>query len=292
MHTPRRHPSRPHGATSTAQTEATRRKTGAVPRLETLAALILAIALALFASACNSNTNNTTTAIATCEPLPPVAIGALLDKTESAPEYAVPAPKIDAFSPIINLVRARGGDFRVAEITGLSPDTMVRLRVAPPPTCPPSPLADTTGNAFVDQELIAAYETRKASFDGAYSRWQATADADTTRFQENLQRLLSKPASAKHTDIFNALNRAAWFLTEPQVPGQAPASRYLLLVTDGRDNVHAAPVNLPPDIRVLLVNGGASVGALESLHPLRFESLAAAVDFIVRTEAVTKEQMR
>jgi hypothetical protein len=260
-------------------------------------ALALAIALALFASACTTttaSTTNATTPAATApgEPLSPVAIGVLLDKTESAPEYGVPAPKPDEFSPLIEVVRRYGGDFRAGEITGRSPDTMVRLHVAPPPACPPAPLADTTGNAFIDQEAVESYETRKAAYDEAYSRWRVTADGDTTRFQQDLQRILAKPAIAKHTDIFDALHRAMWFLGEPQAPGQAPVHRYLLLLTDGRDNVHAAPVALPSDIHVLVVNGSGSLGALESLRPLRFESLAAAVDFIVKTESMAKEQTR
>jgi hypothetical protein len=252
-----------------------------------LAVLALVIALALFASACTVTTAPAATSPG--GPLSPVAIAVLLDKTASAPEYGVPAPKPDEFSPLIEIVRRHGGDLRAGEITERQPDAMVRLHLAPPPACPPAPLTDTTGNAFIDQEVLEDFDTRKAAYHEAYSRWQSTSDRDTTRFQEELQRLLAKPTTAQHTDIFDALRRATWFLGEPQASGQEPSHRYLLLLTDGRDNVHAAPVTLPSDVRVLLVNGRGSLGALEFLRPLRFESLTAAVDFIAKTETVTKE---
>jgi len=294
MHNSRRHSALPLGATATVQAEGTRKQSRNSPTWVMLAVFALAIALALFASACATTTASSTSATTPAATAPgelfsSVAIGVLLDKTESAPEYGVPAPKPDAFAPLIKVVRQNGGDFRAEEITGRSPDAMVRLHVAPPPACPPAPLADTTGNAFIDQELVESYETRKGAYDEAYSRWRATADGDTARFQQDLQRLLAKPAIAKHTDIFDALNRAMCFLGEPQAPGQVLVHRYLLLLTDGRDNVHAAPVTVPSDIRVLVVNGSGSLGALQSLRPLRFESLAAAIDFVVKTESMAKE---
>jgi len=294
MHNSRYQSARPPGTTFVLQAKTTRRESRNSPTWTMLALFAFAIALALFASACGTTTattNYATTPAATApgEPLSPVAIAILLDKTASAPDYAVPAPTADAFSPLIELVRRHGGDFRAGEITERKPDAMIRLHLTPPPICLPAPLGDTTGNAFIDQQVMEEYETRKADYDHAHAEWQAAANQDTTRFQEDLQQLLAKPATALHTDIFDALHRAMWFLGEPQAPEQRPAHRYLLLLTDGRDNVHAASVTLPSDIRVLVVNGRGSIGALEPLRPLRFESLAAAVDFIVKTEAMAKE---
>ena len=58
----------------------------------------------------------------------------------------------------------------------------------------------------------------------------------------------------------------------------------LLLVSDGIDNRHQAYSGLPTDIKLLLVNGSASVGSLEKLNPIRFESVIAALRFIATSE--------
>ena len=251
--------------------------------------VVFILASLLVASSC------TTAAITPNAPAPPiaaVAIGALIDKTGSAPTFRVPQPGIDAFAPLIDLLRCRGGDLRICTINDHQPDAMIRLQVSPPPSNQPVQPEGTTGNPLRDREAQETYEAEKTKFDAQYKRWQTSVEGDVARFRVQLTRLLSEPATPPRTDISDAIRRADIFLSEPQPPGRPPAHRYLICATDGRDNVHASPVAMSSQARLLIVNSSGSLGSLESLRPLRFESLAAAVDFIQKSEIPEKEEYK
>jgi hypothetical protein len=150
----------------------------------------------------------------------------------------------------------------------------------------------TTGNPLRDREAQEVYEAEKRKFDAQYKGWQTSVEGDVARFREQLTRLLSEPATAPRTDISDAIRRADVFLSEPQPPGRHPTHRYLICASDGRDNVRASPVAMSSQARLLIVNSSGSLGSLESLKPLRFESLSAATDFIQESEIPEKEEYK
>jgi hypothetical protein len=76
-------------------------------------------------------------------------------------------------------------------------------------------------------------------------------------------------------DLFLAEDDAAWGGT---------ASRWALLVTDGKDNVGEPAASLSSGARLVIVNGSGSTGELAPLNPMPFESLDAAVRYLIAQE--------
>jgi len=88
---------------------------------------------------------------------------------------------------------------------------------------------------------------------------------------------------ASRTDIWAALERAELYLQEPVSGFSRPPRRWLLAITDGE---HTAPGpkrthTLDAATTLVLVNADGRLGELASLAPQRFESLSAAVRWIV-----------
>jgi hypothetical protein len=246
---------------------------------------MIVMAFLLLTTACTA----TPTAIVSAPPSALIAIAVLLDKTGSAPKFGVPQPEMDTFELLIGVISSRGGDLRVGPINDHQPDAMIRLRVSPPPANQPVPPKETTGNSFIDQEKMENYLAQKSEFDSAYQRWHEGVERDAARFQQQLKVLLLEPPTAPRTDILDAIRRADLFLSEPQPLGQQPVHRYLICSTDGLNNVHASPLTMSSGARLIIVNASGSVGSLESLRPLQFESLDAAIDFVQKTEVSKKE---
>jgi hypothetical protein len=53
--------------------------------------------------------------------------------------------------------------------------------------------------------------------------------------------------------------------------------------------MHSTPLTMTSGARLIIVNASGSVGSLESLRPLRFESMDAAINFVYKTELPEKE---
>ena len=119
--------------------------------------------------------------------------------------------------------------------------------------------------------------------------WEAAVERDTASFRSQLTQLLSEPPSAPRTDLAEAIRRADIFLAEPEPSGQPHAHRFLICATDGRDNVHAAPITMTSGAQFIIVNASGSLGSLDPLRPVRFESLAAAIEFVYTSEVREKE---
>jgi hypothetical protein len=95
---------------------------------------------------------------------------------------------------------------------------------------------------------------------------------------------LQEPAKDKTTDISSALDRAELFLNEPGAVWPTETHRLIILNSDGIATTNRQPVEIKSGARLLLINGSGSLGTLEPLHPLRFESKQAALAYIAATE--------
>jgi hypothetical protein len=103
-------------------------------------------------------------------------------------------------------------------------------------------------------------------------------------FMEAARPRLQEPAKDKATDISSALARAELFLNEPGAVWPAETHRLIILNSDGIATANRKPAEIKSGARLLLINGNGSLGMLEPLHPLRFESKQAALDYIAATE--------
>lgn len=210
---------------------------------------------------------------------PPVKIVCQIDKTGSGSAMGVVQPTPESFASLIGLIGKTGGELAVGLICDRSNRPLIRLRVEQP-SQPDEVQIDRTLNPFEqEQQRVAAEEKRRSP---EWKRKELQQAQLIEEFKAKLRDLLSRPANAARTDIWGAVRRSELFLNEPEA-WRLAAHRYAVFITDGIDNVYGR-VGAMPDTKLILVNSAGSVGALEVLKPLRFESQEAAFRYITVRE--------
>src|SRR5207248_1706649 len=127
-------------------------------------------------------------------------------------------------------------------------------------------------------------DQQKQQFESSQHEWLEDMQKRISGFQKDVAPVLAMPANAKRSPVWDAVHRSELFLTENE-PGLPAAHRYMLLITDGIDDVHSKPVAIQSGATVIIVNGAGEVGSLGVLQPQRFESIDAAIRFIIHTES-------
>ena len=193
-------------------------------------------------------------------------------------ETRTPQLTLDDMEPLVELLGQVGGELAVGTIDNRSNQSLVRLRIDIGPEEPvaPSP-ADNSLERWQQQN---AFRKQKAEFEHQQQAWQDAMQERITAFQTAVEPILSAPSNAQHSPVWDAVRRADLFLSEPQVSESEP-HRYVVLITDGIDDVGAQPVPVHSGTRILMVNGAGQLGSLAVLRPQRYESIGAAVDQLV-----------
>lgn len=213
---------------------------------------------------------------------PPVKIDVMADKTASTQRTRTQQLQPADVDQLIDLLRLRGGDLAVGLIQDQSNRTLLRLRVKVPPSEPEAPSQE--GNAFEVAERMEKYKADKNQAAILKREWQAEVDADVEQFRGELSALLEREPNFRRTDVWGAIWRADLFLSESDAGWPQPTHRYLILVSDAQDNVKQPATPLRSGAKLILVNGSASLGSIASLNPERFESVAAAFDYVIANE--------
>jgi hypothetical protein len=206
---------------------------------------------------------------------------AIVDIDESRSMFSARVPRVSssALAPLFERLENTGGELAVGLIRDRSDAPLLRLFVP----APPQPLVDRVMPRNVFGAAIAKKreEAERSRYALQRQVWHADAEARVNAFAGALAQHLEREPDAARTDIRSALVRANLFLAEPTTFDH-PAKNIVLLITDGIDNVNADP---PPmfsaPAEILLVNGNGTVAYLAPLHPVRFESLDAALRFAV-----------
>jgi len=197
----------------------------------------------------------------------PFRVALLVDQTGSANWTRTPQLGSEDLEPLIELVKRCGGELGLGLIRDQSNRSLVRLRLERPP------------EATADANPLRALKTRPLD-EQRRQQWEAESTEQIRRFREAAALLLGQPANARCTDVWGAVLRADLFLAEEDGAWGAELSRWAVLVTDGQHNCGGAPVRLRSETRVAVVNGSGSLGGLELLRPLRFESPEAAFRYV------------
>ena len=217
----------------------------------------------------------------TTAPCAPLKVGALFDLTTSMTASRLAPPAVADFDPLLKRIETCGGEIGVGLIDEKPGAPLLRYRADPAPV-PPQPKAE--GNAITAaierNNQITAYEERRRNWEQDQGRQTAIAD-----FRLGLEPILARRLDARFSPVWISVQRMAVFMAEPAgLNGQAPL-KYCLWVTDGEDTTNAAPATLPPDMKgIAVVNGSGRVGVLGVFRPERFESLSAAIRWMLQQE--------
>ena len=211
-----------------------------------------------------------------------VRVAVIQDKTLSAGETRTPQLTLEDVDPLVELLGQTGGEVAVSVIHDRSNLNFARLRIDAGPEEPVAPIQ--ADNPLERRNQRTAYRKQKEEFARQQQAWQDDMQSRIGEFQKLMDPMLAMAPDAKHSPVWDAVKRADLFLYESDSDGNADPHHYAVLITDGIDDVGARPVPVHSGARVLIVNGAAQLGSLAVLKPQRFESIGAAIHYIVSLE--------
>lgn len=251
-------------------------------------AFLLSFALLLIALACGPAVPRTSpghagpTASLECAPL---RTALLLDQTGSAETNGVPHLTAADLDPLLDTIERCSGEIAFGLIRDRSNIPLLRIALLDPPPARLM-LEPLPANPLEAAEPEARNQAAQSKWESAnqtrHQRWTAQVRA----FRAQIQPLLDRQDKAGATDIAGALDRVALFLGEdPARWAQRPAL-WAILLTDGVHTLRTPVRNpLPLGTRLAVVNCTGSTADLAPLHPLRFESLSAALGGVIALHA-------
>ncbi len=215
-------------------------------------------------------------------PQPPVKVAIVADQSGSRNWTRTPSVRPDDLMVLIELLQGRGGEIGLGLIRDDSNRSLVRLWIEPPPAAPKQP--DQNTNPFVLLEERSRYEQQMERYTRSFEMWRQDSGARTKTFLAAVEPLLDPAVQSPRSDVWGALRRADMFLAEDRTAWGGSASCWVVLITDGEDNVSEPVTFLASNARLLVVNGSGSAGKLARLQLLLFESLDAALRHLVAEE--------
>jgi hypothetical protein len=182
---------------------------------------------------------------------------------------------------LIDILRLTGGELAFGLIGDATDRPLLRLRIPVPPI---RPAKTEIQNAFERAEQDAQFQGLVEKYEADVRHWKEDVDLRVNAFLDAVRPRLQGKAMARRSPIYTALTRSELFLNEPGNAWPMTPHRYIILNSDAIDTTKSTPVTIKSGATLILINGSGSVGVLESLHPLRFESIQAALEYITATE--------
>lgn len=211
----------------------------------------------------------------------PVRIAVFQDKSRSVNETRTIQLTEEDFLFLIGILRITSGELAFGIVDDKSSRPLLRLRIE---AAPPRPVEEVVSNVFERAESDAAYQQELTKYEAKLKEWRDETDANAKAFIAKLKPLLEEKAGAGRTNVYEAIARINLFAGESEASWPVPTHRYAVVNSDCIDTVHSKPVKISDQVKLVLINGAGSTGVLESAHPLRFESVQAALDFIRANE--------
>ena len=135
---------------------------------------------------------------------------------------------------------------------------------------------------FARHDYLNKVREQQQAAAADHGRAEELQTAAIERFRASALPLLQIAPNCKLTHIGGALLRAALFIDEPAVSWRNTPTSFAIMITDGLENARRGPIAFTSHAELLIVNGSASHGALTQLHPQRFESVDAAINFAMK----------
>jgi hypothetical protein len=222
-----------------------------------------------------------------CEAVPVVAL--LLDKSRSAPVSLVSQLAVQDLNPLIELLRACGGELGVGAIRDRAATPMVRLFIESPPSPPVPETVPEIGNPMVLAEQRArvdrAYKQQLVAYEPVSRRWATVTDTAIEEFRDEVRAVIEEPTTSPSTNIWAALRQADLFLSEPREGREEngsmrastaiPVRHVLVALTDGIHTAAGQAYQLRSKPELFIVNSAGEAGVFAGMNPRRFESVPA-----------------
>lgn len=212
----------------------------------------------------------------------PLRLISFVDQSASMEGARVAPVTAASFAPIYARLAVTGGELAVGLIRDDSNRPFARLFVPAPPARPAwRPLP---ANVFAAASVRREQSADEVSYGVAHRAWRVETARRQAQFERAIAPLLERAANAPSTDIYSAFRRADVLLSELGA-FRGPTRNIVVLVSDG---IETATEGVPPSFgtpaEILLVNGAGEIGSLAPFGPVRFESLDAALRYVVSEE--------
>jgi hypothetical protein len=256
------------------------------PKLVIAVTLTVVIAL----SACS---RRQTVTHAAPQPLVPLKIAILQDKSGSVDSTRTPRITMAQFDILIAALEKRGGSLAFGFIDDDSNKSFTTLRIAARPIPPVEPSKE--GNPFKVAEAQSKYKKEQEEFEINERQWRSETNQAIVAFRSAVTPLIEDRRRSRATDIYSGLNRADLYLAEADTTFSSDNSpkRYMLVISDGLDNMRRPLAEMRSQAQIILVNGSASIGAMKAFNPERFEGIEAALLRITDEKtATTRDESR
>jgi hypothetical protein len=206
----------------------------------------------------------------------PVKIAVLQDLTGSVHSNDVPILQMGDVEALIKILHRCGGELGFGSISENSNKRLARLIIETPPIEPIEP--DKKGNPYKAARLHSEYKEQLTKYQALNAEWTQRNKADIDKFKKDVQKIL-RGRVAHRSDIWSAVKRADFFLSEDNSAWQTDIQLYVIFITDGDDNVGGKKIsNFNKQTKTIIVPG--SVGVLAVLKPLKFENICSALRFL------------
>ncbi len=216
----------------------------------------------------------------------PVRILIQPDKTLSTDENETPIPLVDEVRPRVEKLLLRcGGEILIGVVREDSNRRLKRQPISAPPEAPIAP-SKNVNPLILQTKILPKYEADLRTYQSQHAEWERDSRMTLQSYFDDVRKLLEQKAFATRSDVFGAIARGDSALAEPDAAFGKNCHKYFILVSDGIDNVHKARPVLQSGAKLLLVNGTGNAGSLDSLVAARFESLAAAIQYVLASEGI------
>jgi hypothetical protein len=208
-----------------------------------------------------------------------VRVIVFVDQSASMEGARVAPVTAATFAPVYERLAASGGELAIGLIRDDSNRPFARLFVPGPPAMPA--VRPLPANVFAAAGVRNRQIADRARYEEERRGWRDEMARRQAEFARSIAPLLARAADAPSTDIFSALRRADVLLSEPSAFG-GTTRNVVILVSDGIETAaDGAPPRMNAPAEILLVNGAGEIGSLAALAPVRFESLDAALRYLI-----------
>ena len=256
---------------------------------------------------------------------PGIIIGIADDISGSAGGTGIPRITLNDLKPAIERIQRAGGEIALATISNRPDESLIRLRVLPPPILPPNLqkvdetkfteetfkcLAVLDSKTWTDKALCdkkgeqettirtAAENIRglfkTVEFDVAearknYKQWQDDTNKAIDKFKPLAEKLFTRPIEG-NTDLCTPFNRFALFQHESSDwLSKSAVMRAVVLSTDGEETVRpGCKLDTLPDGTDLYLINCATPCALDRLKLQKYEAFTAALDAVIKKKVSTR----
>ncbi|MBK8464950.1 MAG: hypothetical protein IPL32_03890 [Chloracidobacterium sp.] len=236
------------------------------------------------ATACSRHTEAGTESSVEKEAQPcltPVEIVLIPDQTGSMKDSGTRPVTVDDLEPVFDPIVECGGSIALLFVRNRPDQAVDKFRIEQPVPLPEPPVQNEGEENYEFSDRQADYDAQLADRRRAIADRKVLARSEFDAFKQRMKPLLDRPP-ASSTDLNSVLNISDVCLAQDDGWSTVP-SKFLLLVSDGRDTNRRPRYRVQSGAKLFWVNGRSDPKTLAGVESARFVDLDSAVRAVINT---------